>query len=248
MIRIATSIALAVILCACTDSDGRRLSLVDNPRILAIAATPSVIGPGETSVLDALVVDSSGPIADAEVTWRACIPWSVVLDPDVQCGPDVSTPLPQGELQAPAQLEDTLEVPLVAEVTTAAGRLVAVKRVRLMPEMTALPPELSIEAFHLDGATPDVIEPGREYEVALDLTGVFPDQTEPVDVRVNLYATSGEFADEAITVTFDPTMPADAETTTWRAADDAAPVTFWAIATGPDNVTAWLQITPGSTP
>jgi len=51
------------------DSD---LSLVDAPRVLAVAATPAEARPGESVQLNALVADPGGTVTEAPVVWEFC--------------------------------------------------------------------------------------------------------------------------------------------------------------------------------
>lgn len=90
------AIPLLAALAGCDEFPFTPASLVDKPRILAVAADPPVIDIEGTSTLTALVIDPSGRDSsvepdralDMEVRWRACDPWKLVFEPDRDCGPD----------------------------------------------------------------------------------------------------------------------------------------------------------------
>lgn len=236
-------LGIAAVVAGCSGTEPRRLSLVDNPRILAITASPAVIGPGETAVLDALVVDRLGPVVDARVSWRACAPWRIVLDPAEQCGPGDSLPLPNAALPAPPGADQVLEIPIIAEADTGDGPpLVAVKRVRFEPEAEQPPLQLSVSALRLDGTEPAMITPGREYTVDVELRASMSPDAEPIDVDINLYATAGEFEDGSLEVEVDAAGMVEPVQTRWLAPADAVDVTFWVVATGPSHVTTWFEL------
>lgn len=223
----------------CSDTEDRRLSLVDNPRILAIASTPAVVGAGETARLEALVVDGNGRVADARIEWRACAPWTPVVDPDAQCGPDASLPLMDGEFAAPQVVEEPLRVPIVAEVVVDGARVVAVKQLWVMPEAPDTVTGLVLSGFHLDGDLAPSIEPGRDYQAGFDVSATL---TEEATIRLNLYANGGEFDDETIDVDLAPTDDSMPVTTRWTAPEQVEGIRFWLVATGPDNTISWLEV------
>lgn len=80
-------------------------SLIDKPRIVAIAAEPPVIAFDGAATLTALVLgpdgrDSSvapGRALDLDVRWRVCNPWKPVLEPDRDCAPDDALLLPAAD-------------------------------------------------------------------------------------------------------------------------------------------------------
>jgi hypothetical protein len=226
---------------ACSDTEDRRLSLVDNPRILAVASTPSIVGPGETAQLEALVVDGNGRVSNAIVEWRACAPWTRVVDPDMQCGPDASLPLVDGAFVAPAEIESTVQVPVVAEVEIDGIRVVAVKQLRIVSEVPETVPSLGLTGFHLDGDLAPTIQPSREYQAGLDVSATL---AEEATIRLNLYANGGEFDDETIEVDVAPTGERVPVTTGWTAPEEVDGVRFWIVATGPDNTISWLEVVP----
>lgn len=92
------AIAAAALVAGCDELPFTPASLVDKPRIVAVAADPPVIDFEGASTLTALVLDPSGRDSsvdparalDMEVRWRACDPWKLVLEPDRDCGPDDS--------------------------------------------------------------------------------------------------------------------------------------------------------------
>jgi len=66
---------------ACTTSIDVDLSLVDDPRILAIAATPAEAQPGEEVELTALYVDAAGPREGSELSWSLCTARRALAEP-----------------------------------------------------------------------------------------------------------------------------------------------------------------------
>ncbi len=96
------ALALPALLGGCDQLPFTPSSLVDKPRIAAVAADPPVMPlEGGTATLTALVVDPDGRDSsvapdralDMEVRWRACNPWEPVFEPNRDCGPDDSLPL-----------------------------------------------------------------------------------------------------------------------------------------------------------
>lgn len=91
--------ALAVLAAGCGDALPAAGPFA-SPRILAVAANPPVLEPGPEGMVELtpLVVDAAGnDITDdprLELRWRMCNMWQPVNDPDVDCGPGDSVPLP----------------------------------------------------------------------------------------------------------------------------------------------------------
>lgn len=100
---LATLALSAAALGGCDELPFTPSSLIDKPRIAAVAADPPVIPLEEdaTTTLTALVIGPDGRDSsvapdralDMEVRWRACNPWKPVFDPNRDCGMDDSLPL-----------------------------------------------------------------------------------------------------------------------------------------------------------
>jgi hypothetical protein len=95
-------LALGAPLAGCDELPFTPSSLVDKPRIAAVAADPPVIPvEGGATTLTALIIAPDGRDSrvapdgsiDVEVRWRACNPWTAVFDPNRDCGMDASLPL-----------------------------------------------------------------------------------------------------------------------------------------------------------
>lgn len=98
----ALALSFPALLTGCDELPFTPSSLVDKPRIAAVAADPPVISlDGGSTTLTTLVVGPDGRDSsvapdralDMEVRWRACNPWEPVFEPNRDCGPDDSLPL-----------------------------------------------------------------------------------------------------------------------------------------------------------
>ena len=78
---------------ACAGDELAPSTQITAPRLLAVAADPPVTTVDGSVALTALVVDGDGAASAAPVAWRACTPWRLVRDPDLDCAPDDSLPL-----------------------------------------------------------------------------------------------------------------------------------------------------------
>ena len=203
-------------LAACDDSQGDPRSLLQEPRILALRASPPVLSPGAVAVLDGLVVGANGEQrADVELRWRACNPWRFVLDPDVDCAPANALALDDGVLDPLALLERfpppdgelpdlstpsepgsacdeplRLELPVVAEATVDGRRLLSIKRVPVFAEAADRTNPVLADLM-LDGQPADgTYRPDAVYEI-----GIAPRRDSLDEVCV-----AGEPAPEAVRV------------------------------------------------
>lgn len=79
----ATPATLAASVLACTPELAQDLSLVDEPRVLAVEATPAEAPPGAAVQLRALYVDGEGSLADASLAWA----WCTARRPLAELGP-----------------------------------------------------------------------------------------------------------------------------------------------------------------
>src|SRR5262245_25797023 len=80
--RISRSVSIAALVgCACTTGIDVDLSLVDGPRVLAIAATPAEAKPGDAVELTALWVDAAGPRDGDELVWSLCTKRRALAEP-----------------------------------------------------------------------------------------------------------------------------------------------------------------------
>jgi hypothetical protein len=102
-------LAAIALLGACDELPFTPSSLIDKPRIVAVAADPPVIAidgdgdgaPDGAATLTALVVTPDGrdssvapdQAVEMDVRWRACNPWKPVFEPERDCGPDDALPL-----------------------------------------------------------------------------------------------------------------------------------------------------------
>ncbi|WP_428261805.1 hypothetical protein [Haliangium sp.] len=93
---LVVALAAAVLAAGCDFEEFTPASRIDKPRIIAVSASPPVIGLDGESELTALVVDADGrdstvatehaiDPADLDVRWRACNPWAPVFEPDRDC-------------------------------------------------------------------------------------------------------------------------------------------------------------------
>lgn len=118
----ALLLALAAAVCGCDPLPFTPSSLVDKPRIAAIAAEPPVVAVDGATTLTALVVSPDGRDSsvapdralDLDIRWRVCNPWRPVFEPDRDCAPDQALALPaaDGALwqgQAEVDLAEVLE-------------------------------------------------------------------------------------------------------------------------------------------
>lgn len=94
---------LAVVLTGCTPETFPVESLVDNLRLLGVSATPADLRPGESTRLDALVVDPTRPAQATTTFWIGCDPDPFNLNRSVCSDPAV--------LNDPAQLGDMSSLP-----------------------------------------------------------------------------------------------------------------------------------------
>lgn len=93
--RLLPLVAMAAALAGCDELPFTPSSLIDKPRIAAIAAEPPVLALDGTATLTALVVSPDGRDSsvapdralDLDVRWRVCNPWKPVFDPDRDCAP-----------------------------------------------------------------------------------------------------------------------------------------------------------------
>lgn len=91
--RLAAMLALAAALAGCNELPFTPSSLIDKPRITAIAAEPPVVALDGTATLTALVVSPDGRDSsvapdralDLDIRWRVCNPWKPVFEPDRDC-------------------------------------------------------------------------------------------------------------------------------------------------------------------
>jgi hypothetical protein len=91
---LALTAALAgTVLAGCDELPFTPSSLIDKPRIAAIAAEPPVVALDGAATLTALVVSPDGRDSsvapdralDLEIRWRVCNPWKPVFEPDRDC-------------------------------------------------------------------------------------------------------------------------------------------------------------------
>jgi hypothetical protein len=91
--RLPALLALTAALAGCNELPFTPSSLIDKPRIVAIAAEPPVVAVDGAATLTALVVSPDGRDSgvapdralDLDIRWLACNPWKPVLDPYRDC-------------------------------------------------------------------------------------------------------------------------------------------------------------------
>lgn len=110
-------------------------SLIEKPRILAVAADPPVVHLNGTTTLTALVVGPDGRDSgvapdralDLDIRWRVCNPWKPVFEPDRDCAPADALELPAADGdtwqgQAEVVIADVLErFPIPPEIIDQIG-------------------------------------------------------------------------------------------------------------------------------
>jgi hypothetical protein len=125
----------AVGLAGCAELPFTPSSLIDKPRILAVAAEPPVVAVDGTATLTALVVSpdgrdsgvAPGRALDLDIRWRACNPWKPVFDPDRDCAAENALELTAADGdtwqgQAQVDLADVLEAfPVPPEIIDQIG-------------------------------------------------------------------------------------------------------------------------------
>jgi hypothetical protein len=90
---IVARLALAALaLSACDDSAPR--TLLDGPRVVAVIAEPPTVSATGTSTLTLVTALDGLPTAPDSVSWRACSPGRLVVDPVRDCAGDTAEPLP----------------------------------------------------------------------------------------------------------------------------------------------------------
>jgi hypothetical protein len=186
---------LAGFLAACMADEPAPAWLVDEPRVMAIAADPPAVRPDGSTRLSALVTDGVEPRLSVAGSWRACAPWVQLRDPDVDCGPGQSVVLPVDEegraslsvpelaaafglevpevglVPNPCAEETFASVPVVYETQVGDRRLVATKQVPVA-NLEGKNPEISWVSFG-DAVLPDWemlrYRPGQAYAIGVAL-------------------------------------------------------------------------------
>jgi hypothetical protein len=261
--------ALALAAVGCADGAGSPSTILTAPRLLAIAADPPVAAPDQVVRLRPLVVDGDGREVAATVSWRACSPWRVVRDPDVDCAPPAAWPLPVADdgaaiLDVPALVAaigqpqvvpppagpcevSAISVPVYAVAEVYGVRLLARKDVRIGGPSRTLP---AIAAVLLDGAPATTYVPGEPAAVvvrpardALDETCTDDPTPLPVlePVTFHLYATAGTLSESSADVVYLPDGSEAAGSIELTGPDDGGPLRLWAIAVDPDGGVAWTH-------
>jgi hypothetical protein len=133
--RLSPLLVLAAALAGCDALPFTPSSLIDKPRIVAIAAEPPVVALDGTATLTALVVSPDGRDSsvaperalDLEIRWRACNPWQPVFEPDRDCAPEDALELSAADGdawqgQAQVAMADVLEAfPVPPEIIDQIG-------------------------------------------------------------------------------------------------------------------------------
>ncbi|MBP8805224.1 MAG: hypothetical protein KBG48_09345 [Kofleriaceae bacterium] len=263
----AAAIALTFGLAACGGDALAPSTLITEARLLAVAASPPVTTLDGEAELRALVVAADGAPADVAVTWRACSPWRVLRDPDLDCAPGDALPLAvDADGAARLRVEDVLArfggpgapppppgacpgpvvpIPVIATATVDGTRLVARKDVGVGAAARRAP---VIAAITLDDQPAASFTPGAVYRLAavpaLDsLDATCTDDPEPVAVREGVrtyfYVSAGGLDEVAADVSYQPDDTAAIGSVEFTAPDDAAPVRLWSVMLDGDGGAAW---------
>ncbi len=259
-------IALAA-LAGCDDTGAEPSTIISAPRLLAVAADPPVTTIDGVATLRALVVDGDGAPLAVDVAWRACSPWQLLRDPDLDCGAEqalaLSTdgdgaarlavddvlarfggpavPIPPAE---PCQL-DPVPIPVIATAVVDGVRLVARKNVGVAAAPRRAP---VIASVTLDEREVTRFRPGAVYRVAatpvrdtLDLRCT--DDPEPVPVREGVrayfYVTAGALAATSADVSYQPDGSERVESVELTAPTDVDQVRLWTVVIDGDGGAAW---------
>ncbi|MBK9036859.1 MAG: hypothetical protein IPL61_37350 [Myxococcales bacterium] len=259
--------ALALAAAACSGDGLAPSTLITEARLLAVAAEPPVTTVDGTVALAALVVDADGAPAATPVSWRACSPWRLVRDPDLDCGPGDALPLvvdaaglarldvaavrarfgePGGPLPpAGACPGPMIAVPVIATVTIDGVRLVARKDVGVAAVARRGP---VIAAITIDDGPADGFVPGATHRVAavpavdaLDLTCTDDPTPAPVreGVRTYFYVSAGGLADTSAEVRYQPDGTAAIGSVELTAPTEVERVRLWAVMIDGDGGAAW---------
>lgn len=257
------ALALASALTACAD-ESVPSSRITAPRLLAIAADPPVATRDGRVALRALAVDADGRAASAPVRWRACSPWQLVRDPDIDCAPAAALTLPtdgngvatldlaayQARFGAPPDVPaggpcapPLLAVPVFATVEVDGTRLVARKDVAIAAVARRAP---ALATVLVDGAPATSYRPGATHRLtalpardSLDPSCADPAVLEPV--RAYFYVTAGELDAASAEITlFADGSEADGSVGL-RAPTDGDPLTVWTVLLDEDGGAAWAD-------
>ena len=261
------ALAVLVALAGCTDDGDAPSTQLVAPRLLAIAADPPVVGLDGASALRALVLDGDGREAQVAVSWRACSPWQVVRDPEVDCAPDGALALPV-EADGAARLDvaraiarfggppllpaptpcrpATVAVPVIATAVVDGVRLVARKDVAVGSWVGPPRRPPVIAAVTLDGDDARTYRPGAEHTLvalparaSLDESCTADDQPVLEPVRMWFYATAGALDEPSADVRYEPDGSEAAGSVRFTGPADGGPVRLWTIAIDRDAGTAW---------
>lgn len=259
--------AAALTLAACGGDALAPSTLLTEPRLLAVAAEPPVTTLDGEAALSALVVDGDGAAIDAPLRFRACSPWQLLRDPDLDCGPDASLPLTiDGDGVARLRVADVIArfggpgaplpppgdcpgpvvaIPVVVEATVDGTRLVARKDLAVGSAARRAP---TIAAVTLDDAPAERFTPGAVHRVAAipavdSLDATCTDDPDPVavleSVRTYFYVSAGGLAEVSADVTYQPDGTASIGSVEFTAPDDDTPVRLWSVMLDGDGGAAW---------
>jgi hypothetical protein len=179
--------ALLVALAACSDSGPDLITVVDEPRVLAILSEPSVLDVDGEIALAPMTVDGNGPRSGDPVRLRACSPWIFVAEPAIDCAGANALPFegtlstaqlldafppPDGSPATPEALEIAIEagltprIPVIAEVEVDGQTLVARRDLRIVVDGSELTdPRLAEVRF--DGTVTTALRAGQQYSLTL---------------------------------------------------------------------------------
>lgn len=222
--------ALLVALAACGDSAPDLITVIDEPRVLAILSEPSVLDVDGEIALTPFVVDGNGPRRGDPIRLRACSPWIFVAEPASDCAGTNALPLtltdgrfkvttaqlleafppPGGTTLDAASLAVAIEagleprIPVIAEVEADGQTLIARRDLRIVVEANELsnPGLLSVR---FDGNLDPTLRAGRDHAVVLEFVGSSFDPRGPDDPRLErfdcyFYSPHGELAEHELDV------------------------------------------------
>lgn len=219
--------ALLVALAACGSEGPDLITVIDEPRVLAILSEPSVLDVDGEVALTPLTVDGSGPRSGDPVALRACSPWIFVAEPALDCAGANALPFdgrlttaqlldafppPDGSPATPEALAIAIEagltprIPVIAEVEVDGVTLVARRDLHVVVDASELSdPRLAEVRF--DGSVTTALRAGEEYALTLAFDPESFDPRNPDDPEQRLerfdcyfYSPQGELAEHEIDV------------------------------------------------
>jgi hypothetical protein len=219
--------AALLLLVACDSAGPDLITVIDEPRVLAILSEPSVLDVDGEVALAPMIVDGNGPRSGDPVALRACSPWIFVAEPAIDCAGanalsfdgTLSTaqlleafPPPDGSPATAEALAIAIEagltprIPVIAEVEVNGQTLVARRDLRIVVDSSELTdPQLAEARF--DGEDIRTLRAGQQYSLTLAFDPASFDPRNPDDPEQRLerfdcyfYSPHGVLAEHEIDV------------------------------------------------